>query len=156
MKKVEATMTQLDKKVLSARPSFPAKKTVLYANEETGTVIYQIYTDNSSVPDRFEFVSWTNYLVGNEYGYADVGFHVSSEANFRLGEIHEDNENIIIPRSGFYTIIFDIRVDAEDLVVKKSDLKPYEEPEKKSSEKTKKGGGRGNSQSRRNKRRVAG
>lgn len=121
------TARRLDKLVAPARSGMEASKTILYANPETGTVVYSVYTSNATLGRWIsEHVAWTYYLVGNNHGAVNVGSHVSSEARISIGMIRENDEEIVIPRSGTETIHFGIQVEVRDIVVKKSSLKPYE------------------------------
>ena len=127
MTKLEETIRKLDPLVVPARPNMKAHKETLYQNEETGTVVYKVFTDNATLPYPInQRYIWAEYLVGNNEGYSKEGFHVSSEAFFRRGEIIEDKEKIIIPRNGKQTTYFDIIIDVKDLIFEKSKFKEYE------------------------------
>lgn len=130
------TTQKLDKKVTAARPNMTPTKERIYANEETGTVIYCVLTSNSALPEnmkggsplyRFESITWGYFLVGNENGYAESDVYVASEASFRLGKITEDDEKVTIERQGKQTIHFGIEVEVGNIVLKKKDFKPYDD-----------------------------
>ena len=129
MTNIEDTLSKLDAKVLSgARPNMDVSKRMLYSNEETGTVVYKVLADNSSLIRKLGFgehIVWGHFLAGNQKGYAESDEYVASEARFRLGEITENDRDIIIPRSGTYAMHFGIQCEFTDLVLRKDTFKPY-------------------------------
>ena len=134
-RKLETTIEQLDKQVRPARPNMKPSTRTLYQNEETGTVVYEVITDNLTLPYQIhEHIVWSEYLVGNNDGYTTGGFHVKSEANFMLGEIIEDDEKVIIPQNGSYTGYAGFQFEAEDICVKKEKLTPYDQEENNEGE----------------------
>lgn len=126
------TALLLDQMVQPHRPNMKAEKKLLYANPETGTLVYQVLTSNQTLPyPTGRYYCWASFLVGNENGFMDVGFHLESEANVRIGEVVEDGETITVQRSGYETTHFELRMPVGNLVVKKTDLKPYPEEVRK-------------------------
>jgi len=125
---LERTVEQLDRQVTPARPGMKATKRILYSNEETGTAVYQVLTDNASLPHPVtERMVWGYFLVGNPEGYSETGCYLESEAYIRIGEISEDRDRVLIPMDGYKTIHFGIQVKVSDLEFKKSKFKPYDE-----------------------------
>ena len=124
--KIEKTIEKLEDKVKAARPSMKPTKKMIYSNEDTGTVVYEVSTDNRSMDGMVtEWRLWKEYLVGNLEGHAYGGFHLASEAAVGVKGIEENENEVRIRRSGYQTTYFDIKIEAEDLVFNKEDFKPY-------------------------------
>ncbi|MFH1073399.1 MAG: hypothetical protein V1743_08280 [Nanoarchaeota archaeon] len=125
-KTLEATIKNLEKEITASRPNMKAVGTLIYANEETGTAVYQVYTANNTLPYPItEFISWTYFLAGNNEGYADGGHYVSSEAYAHIGQVVEDKEKVTVPISGTGKTYFDLPIELDDCVFKKKNFKPY-------------------------------
>jgi hypothetical protein len=124
--KIEKTIEKLEDKVRAARPSMKPTKKMIYSNEDTGTVIYEVSTDNRSMDGLVtEWRLWKEYLVGNLEGHSYGGFHLASEASIGVKEVEEDENEVRIRRSGYMSSHFGIRLEAEDLTFDKEDFKPY-------------------------------
>src|SRR3989338_226191 len=122
MTNIKDTITDLDTKVWGARPNMDVSKRMLYSNEETGTVIYQVLTDNASLIRKNGFgehIVWGHFLAGNRKGWNLSSAYIASDARFRLGEITENEEEIRIKRIGTETIDFGIQCNVEDIVLRK-------------------------------------
>ena len=124
---IVTTFLKLDEEATPARPNMTATKELLYSNDNTGIVVYRVKTCNASLPHKVtELITWAYFLIGNANGFASSDCYVHSEANFSIGKITEDDEKVTIPRRGTKTIHFGIQVEVGDIVVKKSNFKPYE------------------------------
>ena len=123
---IEKTIEKLEDKVRAARPSMTPTKKMIYSNEDTGTVVYEVSTDNRSMDGMVtELRLWKEYLVGNLEGHSYGGFHLASEASVLVKGIEEDENEVRIRRSGYQTTHFEIRIATEDLVFNKEDFEPY-------------------------------
>lgn len=128
MSNIEDTIKKLDTIKIGIGENMSVRKNLLYTNEETGTVVYQVFTDNSSLIRKLghgEHIVWGYFLIGNQSGYAETATYVASEARFKLGQIRENNDELRIERKGTVTIHFGIEVDVGDIVLEKNRLKPY-------------------------------
>ena len=123
---LERTIDQLMVKVSPARPRMEAEAKTLYTNDQTGTVVFNVLTDNNTLPHQpTEHIVWGTFLIGNEKGYFESDSYVASEACFSIGEISETDDAITVRRRGTKTVHFGLQIPVGDIVVKKSDLKPY-------------------------------
>jgi len=126
---IDQTIAQLEKEAVPARHGMNTSKTLLYSNEVTGTAVYQVFTNNSNIIAEQGFgehITWAYFLVGNNQGYSFSDVYVHSEARFSIGQIREDENNVVIPRSGTFTTYFEIVVNVRDLVFEKSKFELYE------------------------------
>ena len=128
MTNIEDTISKLDTKVSGARPNMDVSKKMIYSNEKTGTIVYNILTDNASLIRKLGFgehIVWGQFLAGNQKEYAESDCYVASEARFRLGQITENDHEVRISRIGTETIHFGIQCKVGDIVLEKSRFRPY-------------------------------
>lgn len=131
MSKLEKTRKMLKREIHPARPNMKAFERELYANEETGTVVYQVFTSNMTLPYPVtERIEWAYFLIGNESGCIGSGTYVSSEARFSIGKISENKNIVRIPRNGYETIHFGLQVRVDNLEFRKDKFRPYGGDEK--------------------------
>ena len=133
MSRLQKIRKLLEEKAEPARPGMKAFAEELYANEKTGTLVYHVFTPNSSLPHPVtEFITWAYFLVGNEKGFDDTRTYVASESHLNVGKITESRRSVVIPLQGYETTYFGIRLDVKETVrFKKSDFKPYSDADKK-------------------------
>ncbi len=126
MVSIDETIEKLDGEVRPVRNDMKPSKEMLYSNEETGTVVYRVLTDNTTLPYPItERIVWGHFLIGNSEGYFESNSYVHSEANFHIGKIHEDENKIVIPRHGYETVHWGLQMEVSDLEFKKSEFVPY-------------------------------
>jgi len=126
VKRLKSVETRLSKQVLAARPNMTPTKKLLYSNQETATLVYQVLTSNTTLPYPVgERICWAYFLVGNDQGFLHSDVYVESEACVIMGEIAENDDTVTIPQEGEKTIYFGYKLAVKDMVFKKSEFKPY-------------------------------
>ena len=132
MNKLEKTIQQLETKIFPFRPSMKPEPHILYQNEETGTVVYQIITSNYTMEQMVTVpYTWNHFLAGDNDGYLEGSGHLLNGSAIRIDGVEETDDQVVVKRSGSYIGTWDIKFEAEDIVFKKDEFKPYEakEPE---------------------------
>ncbi len=134
MTNLEKTIKQLEKEATAARPGdMSVSKHLLYSNKDTGTAVYEVLTSNGNIVRQNgcgEYITWSYYLVGDNNGFTDSNLMVQSEARVSLEKITETETKVIIPRSGYQTIHFGVKIPVENLEFEKNKFKPYTEIKK--------------------------
>jgi len=127
MQKMQEIYCKLNAQVFPARPRMKPEKKTLYSNKETGTVVFQIFTSNSTLPGGCvsECFVWAYFLIGNADGFIATDEWLDSEAEIDNHGVSEDSEAVKIHQSGFKVTNFGIRVPVGNLIFKKVDFKPY-------------------------------
>lgn len=126
IKRFKATEGMLDLQVIPRSPRMRPEKKVLYSNQKTGTLVYQVFTSNMTLPDFVgECFVWAYFLIGNADGFVATDEWLDSEAEVDVGGVLEDDESVVIKLNGYKTIHFGIEVPVKDMVFRKAGFKPY-------------------------------
>ena len=126
MNTLDKTVLLLDQMVQPHRPNMVAEKKLLYANPETGTMVYHVLTNNRTLPYvTNRYYCWGSFLVGNADGFIDEGFYLQSESSITIGEVTEDADTVTINRKGWVMCHFDMRDSVGPIVIKKEHFQKY-------------------------------